>query len=80
MFLLVLMFLVTGHFQAAKRVGCTSAEPEQRAMQPIPKPVGMAWTNFLRQFQRQRPVAGANQVFTQLHFVRRENADAAPTA
>jgi len=25
-------------------------------------------------------VAGANQVFTQLHFVRRENADAAPTA
>ena len=49
-------------------------------MQPVPKPVGMARTNTVRQFQRQRPVAGANQVLTQLNFIRRENADAAPTA
>ena len=46
------MFLVTGHFQAAKRVGGPPAEPEQRAMQPFPKPVGMAWTNIARQLQR----------------------------
>ena len=49
-------------------------------MQPVPKPVGMARTNTVRQFQCQRPVAGANQVLTQLNFIRRENEDAAPTA
>ena len=78
MFLLV--FMVTGHFQTAKRVGGPLAEPEEITMQPVPKPVGMARTNTVRQFQCQRPVAGANQVFTQLNFIRRENADAAPTA
>jgi len=39
----------------------------------------MTRTKSLRQFQRQRPVTGTNQVLTQLNFVRRENADAAPT-
>ena len=49
-------------------------------MQPVPKPVGMARTNTVRQFQCQRPVAGANQVFMQLNFFRRENEIAAPAA
>ena len=78
MFLLV--FVTAGFFQAAKSVGCPLAEPEEITMQPVPKPVGMVWTNTVRQFQCQRPVAGANQVLTQLNFIRRENADAAPTA
>ena len=78
MFLLV--FMVTCDFQAAKGVGSPLAETEKITMKPVPKPVGMAWTNTVRQFQRQRPVAGTNQVLTQLNFIRRENADAAPTA
>ena len=78
MFLLV--FMTAGFFQTAKRVGGPLAETEEITMQPVPKPVGMARTNTVRQFQCQRPVAGANQVLTQLNFIRRENADAAPTA
>ena len=74
------MFLVTRFFQAAKRVGGPLAEPEQIAMQPVPKSVAVARTKTLRQFQRQWSVAGTNQIFPQLNFVRREYADAAPAA
>ena len=72
--------MTAGFFQAAKGVGSPLAESEEITMQPVPKPVGMARTNTVRQFQCQRPVAGANQVLTQLNFIRRENANAAPAA
>lgn len=49
-------------------------------MQPIPKLVAATRVKILRQFHRQRPVAGANQVFAKLFFVGREDADATPTA
>ena len=72
--------MTAGFFQAVKGVGSPLAESEEITMQSVPKPVGMVWTNAVRQFQCQRPVAGANQVFTHLNFIRRENANAAPTA
>lgn len=49
-------------------------------MQPVPKLVAIARAQATGKFQRQRPVTGANEIFTQLNFVRGENADAAPTA
>ena len=48
-------------------------------MQPVPKPVAVARAKARCQFHCQRPVTGTNQILTQLNFVRRENADAAPT-
>ena len=78
MFLLV--FMTAGFFQAAKSVGSPLAETEEITMQPVPKPVGMARTNTVRQFQCQRPVARAGQVFPQLLLVWCKNANATPTA
>jgi len=49
-----------GYFQTAKRVGGPLAETEETTMQPIPKPVVVARAKTGCQFQRQRPVAGAN--------------------
>jgi hypothetical protein len=48
MFLLVLM--VTGFFQAAKRVGSPLVETEEITMKPIPKPICIARTKIVRQF------------------------------
>jgi hypothetical protein len=78
MFLLV--FMVTCDFQAAKGVGSPLAEPKQITMQPVPKPVGMARTKTMPKFHSQWPVSRANQILTQLNFIRRENADATPTS
>jgi len=49
-------------------------------MQPVPKPVAVARAQARCQFQCQRPVTGANEIFAQLNFIRRENANAAPPA
>lgn len=49
-------------------------------MQPIPKLVAATRVKILRQFHRQRPMAGSGQVFPQLLPVWREYMDAAPTA
>ena len=49
-------------------------------MQPVPKLVAVARAQAAGKFQRERPVTGANEIFAQLNFVRRENADAAPPA
>src|ERR1035441_7566687 len=49
-------------------------------MQPVPKPVAVARAQATGKFKRKRPVTGAHEVFTQLNFIRRENADAAPPA
>ena len=80
MFLLVLMLVTAGKFQTGKLVGGTLAESEQTAMQPIPKPIAVGRANVGSEFQRQRSVTGANQIFAQLNFIRRENTDAAPPA
>src|SRR5258706_2948942 len=78
------MFLVflamTGLFQAEKYIGAPPAKTKKRAMQPVPKPVAISRAKASRQFQRQWPVTRPNKVFPQLNLVRRENADAAPTA
>ncbi len=49
-------------------------------MQPIPKPIAVTRTKTACEFHRQWSVTGANQIFAQLNFIRRENANAAPTA
>ena len=49
-------------------------------MQPVPKPVAVARAQATGKFQRERPVTGTNEIFAQLNFIRRENADAAPPA
>src|SRR5580692_7283371 len=49
-------------------------------MQSLPKRIAVLWTQATGKLQRERPVAGANQIFSQLNFVRREDSDAAPTA
>jgi hypothetical protein len=78
MFLLV--FMRARLFQATKGDGSTLAETEEVTIQPVPKPVCMARTKSMPQFHCQRPMTGTNQILTQLNFVRRENADATPTA
>ena len=72
--------MTAGYFQTAKRVGGPLAETEETAMQPVPKPVAVARAKARCQFQCQRPVTGTNQILAQLDFIRRENADATPTA
>ena len=49
-------------------------------MQPIPKPNATPGRDSGREFERQWPVAGARHVLPELFLVRREDADAAPTA
>jgi hypothetical protein len=77
MFLVI--FVIAEFFQAAKGIGSPLDEQQQITMQPVPKPVCMAWTNIMRQFQCQRSMAAVNQVLIQLNFIRCENANAAPT-
>ena len=74
------LLAVAGLFQSAEQIGRSLTKSQQRAMQPIPKLVTATWVKILCKFHRQRPVAGANQVFAKLFFIGREDAYAAPTA
>lgn len=49
-------------------------------MQMIPKQIAVARAQATCKFQCERPVAGTDEVFAQLNFIRRENSDAAPPA
>lgn len=70
-----------GLFQSAERIGGMLAKPQEAALKPVPKRITIERAQPASgKFERQRPVAGARQVLTQLLLVRRKNANAAPPA
>jgi hypothetical protein len=72
--------MTPGLFQPAKRIGGALAEPQEAAMQSVPKWIAIEWAQATGKFQRQRSVTGTRQIFPQLLLIRRENADAASPA
>ena len=72
--------MTTSQFQTANVVGGSTTETKKITMQPIPKQMASARNKTVRKFQRQRPVTGAGDILAKLLLVRRENADAAPSA
>ena len=74
------MVMATRDFEAAQIVRHTATETQQIAMKPIPKTNAATRRETGGEFQRQRAMTGARYIFTKLLLVRRENADASPTA
>ena len=60
--------------------GGSTTEANKITVQPIPKPMLSARDKTGRKFHRQWPMTGARDILTKLLLVRRENADAAPSA
>jgi hypothetical protein len=74
------LVVVTGLFQLAKSVGGIPTEAQEITMHSLPKRIAFARMQTTGKFEGERPVTGANKIFTQLNFIRRENTDAAPPA
>ena len=70
----------TRKFQPAKGVGGALSKSEEIAVQTIPKAKAAPRDKTSREFHRQRAMPGASDVLAQLLLVRREDADAAPSA
>jgi len=80
MLLFELRVTTTRQFQTTKCVGGALSKSKEMAVQTIPKEDATARDKAGRQLHRQRPVAGTADVLAQLLFVRREDANATPTA
>jgi hypothetical protein len=80
MLLFGLQVTTTRQFQTTKSVGGTLSKSKEMSVQTIPKEDATARDKTGRQLHRQRPVAGTGDVLAQLLFVRREDANATPTA
>ena len=74
------MVMTAGQFQTTHVVCRSTTETKKIAVQPIPKLKSSARNRTGRKVDRQWPVPGAADVFPKLFFVRRENADAPPSA
>ena len=75
------MATASGKFEADKVVGSAATEAEQITVQPIPKPIAVTGgRGSSRKFQRERAMTGPGHDFTELLFVRGEDADAAAPA
>ena len=80
MFLCVLMVMPTSHFQTTNVVGGSTTETKKITVQPIPKQKASARNKARREFHCQWPMARASEILAKLLLVRREDADAAPSA
>jgi len=80
MLLFGLQVTTTRQFQTTECVGGALSKSKKMAVQTIPKEDATARDKTGRQLHRQRPVAGTGDVLAQLLFVRREDANATPTA
>jgi hypothetical protein len=69
-----------GFLQPAKCVGGVFAKAQEITAKFIPKKDARLTAKTVGKFQRERPVAGADDIFTKLLLVRRKNTDAAPTS
>jgi hypothetical protein len=67
-------------FQTANGVSGFLAKSEKIRVQLVPQHHSGLLMEILTEIHRQRPVAGAHDIFTQLLLVRCENADAASPA
>ena len=80
MFLCVLMVMPTSHFQTTNVVGGSTTETKKITVQPIPKQKASERNNATREFHCEWPMARASDILAKLLLVRREDADAAPSA
>lgn len=72
--------MTTRKLEAAEAVRCATTEAQHVTMQTIPKANATTGRETASEFKRQWPVAGARDVLAELLLVRREDADAAPSA
>src|SRR5206468_12588185 len=75
-----LQVMTTRQLQTTKSVGGALSKSKQMAVQTIPKEDATARDKAGRQLHRERPMARTGDVLAQLLFVRREDANATPTA
>jgi hypothetical protein len=75
-----LMMTTPRKLEAAEAVRRATTETEQIAMKTIPKANDATGREIASEFKRQRPVTRARDILTQLLLVRREDADATPSA
>src|ERR1039458_10006123 len=80
MFVSGLLSLPADECQPDEIVGGTPAKAKHIAVQPIPQAVAPPGNEARSQFHRQWPMPGACDVLPQLLLVRREDADAVPSA
>ncbi|HUZ07485.1 MAG TPA: hypothetical protein VMV89_08345 [Candidatus Paceibacterota bacterium] len=79
-FLFGLVTLPAGECQPDKIVGGATAKTKHVAVKPIPKSVIASRDKAGCKFHRKRAMSRARDIFAQLLFVRREDADATPSA
>ncbi|MBU6408970.1 MAG: hypothetical protein KGR98_01155 [Verrucomicrobia bacterium] len=77
---LTIAMMPAGNFPPDKVIGGSTAKAQQIAMKPIPNADYAARSKARCKLNRQWAMTGTRDIFEELLFVRRENADAAPTA
>src|ERR1022692_1085405 len=75
-----LMVMITSQFQTAHVFGGSTTETQEIAVQSFPKQSASGRNPAIGKFHRQWPMTRAAYVFAKLLLVRRENADAPPSA
>jgi hypothetical protein len=80
MFLCGLMVMPPSQFQTTNVFGGSTTEAKKITVQPIPKQQASARNKARREFHCQWPMTGAGDILAKLLLVRREDADATPSA